>query len=638
MKKTLAWMLAIPARHRRTLAIVYDLSIAVLAFAGAVFLRYGMSLPPGLPARMPSLLLVVALIQGSVFWGMGLYRGLWRFASLHDLNAILKAVTIAVPASALALFLVSRLHLIPRSVFVIDWFVLFFALGGARFAYRAWKDGVWRPHAVEGARTLIIGAGSGGAQLLQEIQRNPQVGIRVLGLIDDDARKQGRTLMGVRVLGTADDLPELVTAMEIEQILIAIPTASARQMRRLVDVASATPAKVRTLPNLAELIKHPSELSSLREVRLDDLLGREKVELDTAAIAHLVQGHCVLVSGAGGSIGSELCRQLLTFQPERLLLVDRSEFALYRLELELAALSLSFPCHFLAADAGNAAQMEAVFALYRPELVLHAAAYKHVPLMESNVANALHNNLGGTLTLARLAGSHGCANFVLISTDKAVNPTNVMGASKRLAEMICQALQREYEKTHFTIVRFGNVLGSQGSVIPRFMEQIQAGGPVTVTHPEITRYFMSIAEAAQLVLQAATLGHGGEIFLLDMGEPVKILDLAETLIRLTGKRPGTDVEIVFSGLRPGEKLYEELLVAEECSLATPHPKIFVARARLAPPGVVPAVENLLRLCFTLPESELRAWVQSWVPEFLPAGEPEPDKVSACEPVQSRVLD
>lgn len=622
-------VLRIPARLRLGMVVAYDLVLAGVAFYGTLLLRYDQQLPAPLQHGLPGLLLLVVLSQGVVFQFFGLYRGFWRFASLHDLIAILKAVTVAVPVSALVIFLFNRLELVPRSAFFIDWLVLVFAQGGARFAYRIWKDGMWQS-LKEGPRTLIIGAGAGGAQLLREIQRNRDVSMQVLGLVDDDPDKRGRSLMGVQVLGGVNELPDLVQRLQAEQVLVAIPSASARQMRRILALASKSGARVKTLPGLAEFLGDKLDLRSLRDIVPEDLLGREKVELDTAAIGHLVAGKCVLVSGAGGSIGSELCRSLLAFAPGRLVLVDQSEYLLYRLELELNERHLPFPCHFLVADVCDGGRMEAVFEDFRPDLVLHAAAYKHVPMMEANVASCLQNNLGGTLTLARLAGRCGSGNFVLVSTDKAVNPTNVMGASKRIAEMICQSLQPQFPHTHFTIVRFGNVLGSMGSVVPRFLEQIRAGGPVTVTHPEITRYFMSTAEATQLILQAATLGRGGEIFVLDMGEAVRIAELAESLIRLAGKRPGEEIEIVYTGLRPGEKLYEELLVAEENSLATPHPKIFVARARAAPGSLLEAVERLLNAGGKEPEAELRAWLRDWVPEYRPADPAmeEPPKAGA----------
>jgi len=460
---------------------------------------------------------------------------------------------------------------------------------------------------------LVLGAGDAAVMLSKDLEKNPAW--QLVGFLDDDINKKNCTLNGVKVLGRLDDLDHWVDSFNIERVIIAMPSCTHQQRQRAIQLCHEARVQVLTVPSFDDLMGGKVSVSQLRAVELDDLLGRDPVVLDSAGLQDMLGDGVVMVTGAGGSIGSELCRQIARFAPAKLVLFEASEFALYTLEQELQQVfpALNFVC--LVGDVRDAARVGEAMQLHQPGVVFHAAAYKHVPMMEThNAWQAIRNNVLGTWTVARASQLHGVGKFVMISTDKAVNPTNVMGASKRLAEMVCQALQPT-GNTRFVIVRFGNVLGSTGSVIPKFRAQIAQGGPITVTHPEITRFFMSIPEAAQLVLQAGLMGRGGEIFVLDMGEPVKIVDLAKELIRLSGFTE-EDIRIEFSGLRPGEKLYEELLADNEHTLPTPHPKLRIAQARQADAAWL---EKLLDWtdAATMPDAEVKEALESWLPEYQP---------------------
>jgi FlaA1/EpsC-like NDP-sugar epimerase len=463
---------------------------------------------------------------------------------------------------------------------------------------------------------IVLGAGASGSMLLRDLASSLQW--RVVALLDDDTRKHGGAIHDVRVLGTLDRVGEVAQRMGVEQAIIAMPGATHAARKRALDFCHAAGLKVMTVPAYADIVAGKVSVSQLREVELDDLLGRDPVQLDEGSLTGFLRGKVVAITGAGGSIGSELCRQVARFEPARLLLIENAEFALYAITQEFSDQRPGLQVVAAIADAKDEARIGELFGLHRPEVVFHAAAYKHVPLMEKeNAYQAVANNAFSTIVTARAAQAAGAKTFVLVSTDKAVNPTNVMGASKRLAELLCQSLQAR-AATQFVIVRFGNVLGSTGSVIPRFREQIARGGPVTVTHPDIERYFMSIPEASQLVLQAALMGKGGEIYVLDMGEAVKIADLARQMIRLSGFSE-QDIRIEFSGLRPGEKLYEEMLVADETTLPTPHPKLRVARARSPDNlGLPEEVENWLRSARGASPDDVRARLRAWIVEYTPA--------------------
>jgi len=599
---------------RMALAMLHDFVAAGVAWALAYLLRFNFDLPANFAAELELTLIWVVPLQMAIFWQFGLYRGIWRYASTADLRRIVLAVLLSAAAIPL-LFWMLRLGLVvPRSVLVINPLLLILLMGGSRFVYRMWKEqGLYGAIKLRGEPVLVLGAGDAAASLAKELSRSSDW--RLVGFLDDNTERHGRTLNGIRVLGGLDSLPEWAERLGVSQVIIAMPSSSHQQRKRAIQLCNAAKVKALTVPSFDDLMSGKVAVSQLRAIELDDLLGRDPVKLDDAGLHGLLTGKVVMVTGAGGSIGSELCRQIARFAPARLALFEQSEFALYTIEQELqqAFPALDFAC--LVGDVRDAARVDEVMRQHRPAALFHAAAYKHVPLMEQhNAWQAIRNNVLGTWTVAQAAQRHGVGKFVMISTDKAVNPTNVMGASKRLAEMVCQALQPA-GNTRFVMVRFGNVLGSTGSVIPKFREQIARGGPITVTHPEITRYFMSIPEAAQLVLQAGLMGQGGEIFVLDMGEPVKIVDLAKDLIRLSGFTE-EEVKIEFSGLRPGEKLYEELLADSEHTLLTPHPKLRIAQARQADAAWL---EKLLEWTesTTMPDEQVRAALRDWVPEYRP---------------------
>jgi FlaA1/EpsC-like NDP-sugar epimerase len=563
--------------QNRFTVFLHDLLIIPVAWLAAYWLRFNLDgIPPEFLRSALSMLPLALVAQGGLFWYFGLYRGVWRFASVPDLVRIVQAVLAGVIVTAVAIFFVNRLHGVPRTVFVLDAILLIMLLGGPRFVYRWLKDR--RLYGQEVKNVLIVGAGQAGEMLVRDLLRDPQRAHRPIGFVDDDAVKHGKDIHGIPVLASCDAIPDLANDLSPDLIMIAMPAASSRQMQRIVGLCEQSGTHFRILPRMQDLVTGQVGIKDLREVKIDDLLGREAVMLDWPAITRGTQDKTILVTGGGGSIGSELCRQIARLKPAHLVIFELSEFNLYSIELELRR---TFPDLKLTAALGDVCDDVAVNQLlqtHRPEVVFHAAAYKHVPMLENQVRAAARNNVLGSRTVAGAADRYGVATFVMISTDKAVNPANVMGMTKRVAEIYCQNLSAR-SKTHFITVRFGNVLGSAGSVIPLFQKQIAAGGPVTVTHPEITRYFMTIPEAAQLILQAGSMGKGGEIFVLDMGEPVKIAYLAEQLIRLSGKKPDEDIEIVYTGLRPGEKLYEELFHESEKLAGTTHPKILLSSSR-----------------------------------------------------------
>jgi FlaA1/EpsC-like NDP-sugar epimerase len=599
---------------RRLLAFLHDLAAAALAWLLAFWLRFNLDVPPEYQEILFGRLPWVLAVHAAAFWALGLYRGLWRFASLPDLKRILVAVGIAALAVPTVLGMLRLGLSVPRTVYVLAPLLLVLFMSGSRIAYRAFKEGQLGSLSKPGARPVIVlGAGVAGASLIKELAASRDW--RVVGLLDDDPRKRGGEVLGVKVFGSVDAVRQVAERLGAEQAVIAMPGASHGARKRALDLCAHAGIAVMTVPALSDIVGGKVSVSALRRIELDDLLGRDPVELDAAGLQGFLAGKTVLVTGAGGSIGSELCRQIARFAPQRIVLFDLSEFALYAIEQEFHDRHPGVAVAAAIGDAKDERRVREVFARFRPQIVFHAAAYKHVPLMESdNALQAVRNNVLSTVVTARAAQAHGADRFVLVSTDKAVNPSNVMGASKRLAELACQALQQA-GATQFVTVRFGNVLGSTGSVVPRFREQIARGGPVTVTHPLIERYFMSIPEATQLVLQAAMMGKGGEIFVLDMGQPVRIAELARELIRLSGFAE-SDIRIEFTGLRPGEKLYEEPLADAERSLATPHPKLRVARVR--PPENGQVLEEVLAWLAepgdTSPDA-VRARLGGWVPEY-----------------------
>jgi FlaA1/EpsC-like NDP-sugar epimerase len=615
-------------RARRFIVFVHDVVAAGLAWMAAFWLRFNFDLPSEYEAVMIELLLPVTGTYAAVFWALRLYRGLWRYASLPDLQRIVMAVGIASMAFPALLSLVRLSAIVPRSVYVLTPLLLVIVMGASRLAYRAWREGRLLPILARPQATpvLVLGAGGTGAALLRDLAASPRW--RVVGLLDDDAGKHGGEVAGVKVLGPIQRVGEAAEKLGVSHAVIAMPSATHQERKRALDLCTKADISVMTVPALSDIVSGKVRVSALRPVELDDLLGRDPVQLDDAGLHSFLGSRTVLVTGAGGSIGSELCRQISRFSAGRIVLLDNAEFSLYAIEQEFHDRFAHVPVTAVIGDAKDARRVQEVFARYRPEVVFHAAAYKHVPLMEEeNAFQAVANNVLATLTVGRAARKAGAEKFVLISTDKAVNPANVMGASKRLAELACQAMQAG-TRTQFVIVRFGNVLGSTGSVVPRFREQIARGGPITVTHPEIQRYFMSIPEAAQLVLQAGMMGKGGEIFVLDMGEPVKIVELARQMIRLSGFAED-DIRIEFSGLRPGEKLYEEPLADAEKTLPTPHPKLRVAQVRAPESGTL--LEDLFDWLANPRDASpagVRAQLRRWVPEYAV---PSADAVVGLEP-------
>jgi FlaA1/EpsC-like NDP-sugar epimerase len=559
----------------RTAAFAHDLIMIPAAWFLAYWLRFNLGeIPPEyLHGALVALPLVV-VIQGGANWLFGLYRGIWRFASLPDLMRIAQAVLSGTALTLFLLFVIDRMQGVPRSVPVLYVLLQMLLLAGPRLLYRWVKD--HRLVLGSGKRVLIVGAGRAGEMLARDMLRDPALAYQPVAFVDDKLRRQGGEVHGIPVRGAIEDIPELAEQLALDLILLAVPSASAREMRRLVALCERAGLPFRTVPQLQSLMAGQVSINQLRPVSIEDLLGRDPVALDWDGIRRGLAGRVILVTGGGGSIGSELCRQIAAAGPGRLLIVDNCEFNLYRIDMELREAHPGLPIEGRLLDVTDADALDALFEQARAQIVFHAAAYKHVPLLEDQVRAAVRNNVLGTRLVARAAARWGCEQFVLISTDKAVHPTNVMGATKRMAELLCQSMDRRGQ-TRFTTVRFGNVLGSAGSVVPLFRRQIERGGPVTVTDPEIERFFMTIPEACQLIMQAAAIGIGGEIFVLDMGEPVKIRYLADQMIRLSGRRPGVDIAIEYIGLRPGEKLYEELFYDSEDLLPTDHPKIRVAR-------------------------------------------------------------
>ncbi len=601
----------------RTLVVLHDLGMIALAWALAWWVRFNFHTPP--PANWDSFLLawpVVVMAQGGVAWYFRLYRGLWRFASLRDLGNIVFSAALGALCILLVLFTLTRLDGVPRTVFVLYPIFLIILLGGPRLFYRLLKDRTLNLRRLdEGERVLIIGAGTAAETLLRDILR--QGSYSPAGLLDDNTSLMRQRIHGVPVLGAIDDLPALAMTLQIKLILIAIPSATNAQMQRVVELCERTSVPFRTLPRLQGLMTGPADLGAVREVAIDDLLGRSAVALALEGVRRALAGQIVLVTGGGGSIGAELCRQLAGIGVARLVIFERNEHNLYLIDRELGERFPEIARASVLGDVCDDAALRYAFQTYCPTLVFHAAAYKHVPMVEAQIREGVRNNVLGTTAVAAAAVRYGTASLVLISTDKAVRPSSVMGATKRLAEMVCEWQNQRSASTRFVTVRFGNVLGSAGSVVPLFREQIARGGPVTVTHPEVTRYFMTIPEAAQLILQATIQGQGGDILVLDMGTPVNITYLAEQMIRLSGKVPGADIPIIYTGLRPGEKLHEELFHVAENLRSTEHPKLLLAAQRaLDGPRLDALCQQLHRACDDYDEARLHALLRDLVPDFI----------------------
>ncbi|MGB2874715.1 MAG: nucleoside-diphosphate sugar epimerase/dehydratase [Gaiellaceae bacterium] len=554
-----------------------DAGLIALAWYLAFELRFDRGVPPYYETLFRRTILIVIGIKLVVFVLAGFYDRWWRYVSIRDMWSAVRGVTAASLIAGLTVYFLSPVsHVrLPRSVAIMDWLLLLGLVAGTRLLARTVIERPGTGLVARGKEVLVVGAGDAGQLVIRELQRNRQLGYTPIGLIDDDRRKKNLRVHGVRVLGTTEDLPHILRDNKPDEVLIALPSASGEIRQRIVTITREGNVPVKTLPGLYELISGESELvTQIRPVQVEDVLGREPVEVDLEASAAYVRGKTVLVTGAGGSIGSELCRQIARLGPQRLILVEQGETALFEIERELVDERGFAPSVPVLADCKSRSKMRQIFERYQPAVVFHAAAYKHVPLMEANPLESVRNNALGTRVVAEAAVEFGAHRFVLVSTDKAVNPKTVMGQSKALCEWIVEAYgARDDITTRFVAVRFGNVLGSSGSVIPIFRRQIAKGGPVTVTHPEMTRYFMTIPEAASLVIQAGAIGGRGDVFVLDMGEPVRIIELAMQMIRLSGKEPERDIDVAIVGTRPGEKLHEELWGEGEAAVPTSHPKI-----------------------------------------------------------------
>jgi len=606
-------------KYRKILILLSQTALLAFTYYLSFLLRFDFVLSEHFQSVFLWTLPLVLIIKFLAFYYFRLFRGWWRYVGMSDLLDIIKAAFISAVLLSGAIYLQNGLSFVgyPRSVFIIDLMLTIGVIGGMRFAVRAYTESA-RQHTAE-VNALIIGAGRAGGVIARELQLNEKLGYNLVGFVDDDPAKKGERIHGIKVLGKTGDLPWIIGKHDVSQILIAIPTATGKQMQKIINLCVESRVEFKTLPALGDIINGRVSLGLMRRVKLDDLLAREPVHLDLSNIRRKFQQRAALITGAAGSIGSELARQICGFNPGKLILFDRSENDLHQIELELRE---NFPAgEYLpvVGDIRDTGRLCEIMTMHRPTTVFHAAAYKHVPMMERNCFEAVSNNVFGTYNVALAAGQCGVEDFVMISSDKAVHPANIMGVTKRVAEILILGLQGQ--PTSYVSVRFGNVLGSNGSVVPLFERQIANRKPVTVTHPEARRYFMTIPEAVQLVLQAATMGRGGEIFVLDMGEPMKIVDLARNLIRLSGLEPGREIPIVFTGLRPGEKLLEELMFHGEGLKPTAHEKIRVLDGGLADPVRINAwLDDLEAIVSTRNLQGLVDKLKEIVPEYSPSPE------------------
>jgi FlaA1/EpsC-like NDP-sugar epimerase len=602
---------------------VIDILLVILSWWLAFAVRLDFFIPDHYQKALWQLMPLVLIVKMSIFFSFSLYQGMWRFTSLFDLVNVVKAVMLSSLLLILFVMVLHRFEGYPRSVFIIDFGLCLISIGGFRTSIRMFytrHSGMsFFPTLIRkgttSKRLLIIGAGSTGERVLREIRDNPNLKLQPIGFLDDNPLKQGKTIHGIAVLGQMDQIDSFVNLFD--EILIAIPKTSRENMRKIVSNCESTGKRFRTVPAISELIDGRISVKALRDVTLQDLMGREEVHLNKIEIYRYIHEKRVLITGAGGSIGSELVRQVSRFHPRRLGLLEISEINLFHIEMECLQRFGFMDIETYLADIRNSDALAHVFNDFKPEVVFHAAAYKHVPMQEKHPWEAIINNIQGSLNLVNIAKSHRVERFVLVSTDKAVRPTNVMGASKRVAEQLVLCAN-ESEHSQFLVVRFGNVMGSSGSVIPIFQDQIARGGPVTVTHPEVTRYFMSIPEAAQLILEAGAMGKGGEIFILDMGHAVRILDLAQDLIRLHGYEPYRDIDIQYTGLRPGEKLYEELITEGEGIVQTQHEKIMVLRGHVCQMDELTfKIDTIIHAAKTFNRRTIIDSLKILVPEYQP---------------------
>lgn len=609
--------------------IFTDAAFFIISMVAAYLFRFEFSLSLERIQQIKSLLLWIVPLKFIFFLSSGLYRGMWRYTGIRDFWLLARTSFLSTLVIIFIILYLNRFEGYSRAVFIIDGLLTFLLTGGARMMIRSYYAVYENPRAIPGfsrkidsKRVIIVGAGDAGEKMLREILENYQLDYQVVGFIDDDPAKQGRSIHGVRVLGDVKKIPKIVGKKDIREILIAIPSASGNQIRSIVEICRKCDASYKVLPGIGELIDGKVSIKMLRDVNYEDLLGRSPVSLDVGSISKYLDGKTILITGCGGSIGSELCRQVIRFNPRCLILLDASELNLFNIQMEIKNTKLSCRHEAVLGHVQDKVLMHDIFKKYRPQVVFHAAAYKHVPMQERNPWEAVFNNIIGSRVAMEVSLEHSVECFVLVSTDKAVRPSNVMGASKRVAELIMQSKQNHV--TRFIAVRFGNVVGSSGSVIPVFRKQIEQGGPVTVTHPDVSRYFMTIPESSQLILQAAAMGKGGEIFILKMGTPVRIADMARDLIRLSGKEPDRDIDIVYTGLREGEKLHEELITEGEDILPTGHEKIMVLRSG-NPADEMTAIarklddniEELLTFSSNHNAKAIKKKLKEMIPEYIP---------------------
>jgi len=618
---------------RIALLLFADLICVNFAYIVSFLLRFEFTISDsflGFFAVYADNIVTLTIVKLAVFWAFGLYRSLWKYAGTEELVKVTLAAVAATTASIV--YLAFTQQYFPRSIYIFSCVMDLVLVGGVRFGYRIVRDFrkpgaaanfvrlLGKRNTAEISKVMVVGAGDAGAAIIKDIKQHPELGKKVVVVIDDNPNKLNQTIVGVKIAGNHTMIKQIARKYGVDEIIIAIPSANKKAIQEIVNECNKTRCKMKILPGISDLINEKVSIAKLRDVDIEDLLGREPVQVNLREISSYLEGRIVLVTGGGGSIGSELCRQIARFKPRKLIALDIYENSVFELSNEIKSAFPNLEFEVVIASVRSRHRMREVFVKYKPHIVFHAAAHKHVPLMESNPKDAVINNIVGTKNMVDLADEYAVENFVLISTDKAVNPTNVMGATKRVAEMILQEKSTR-SRTSYSAVRFGNVLGSNGSVIPLFRKQIERGGPVTVTHEDITRYFMTIPEAVQLVIQAGAMANGGEIFILDMGERVRIMDLAENVIRLSGYIPNVDIDIKITGLRPGEKLYEELLLDEEGIQKTAHNKIYVAPP-LPPSPELTAIleaeictEDSINGILNMKDEEVKDWLQKLVPNY-----------------------
>lgn len=627
-----------PVYNKLLIVLGIDIALITASIYGAYLVRFEFSIPSQNLALLFRMLPIIILVKIASFYFLDLYRGMWRYTSIADLFNIIKASTISSFLIISFILFMTRFEGFSRSVFIIDWCLTVLLITGHRVAIRLYYEqlsgevswftaisnllGFLTKKQPEGKKILIIGAGDCGEKICREIINNLRLRQKIVGFIDDDPEKFGKKIHGIPVLGSIKEIKKISQKTRPDEVLIAIPSATSKEIRKIIETCKDSGITFKIIPGYGELIDGKVTVNTIREVAYRDLLGREIIKLNTEKIGRYLKGKKVLVTGAGGSIGSELCRQICRFKPESIILYERAESPLYEIELDIRHDFPGVKSIALLADVKDTFQLEKTFMKYKPEVVFHAAAYKHVPMLELQPWKAIENNIQGTINLVDVSKRHLVERFVFVSTDKAVRPTNVMGASKRVAEMFVQNQNGcGNSQTRFMTVRFGNVIGSVGSVVPLFKKQIEKGGPVTVTHPDVTRYFMTIPEACQLILQTGSMGNGGEIFLLDMGTPIKIVDMARDLIRLSGFVPDEDIRIEYVGLRPGEKLFEELITEGEGIVPTSHEKIMVLKGMDCNLDILNGdIIELTGLSEEQDHDKIKKMLKKIIPEYMPANE------------------